>query len=152
MAAAFPPYRPTLPTSSARSSSGAIHGRLLTAWATAGIIGPVVVNYIREFQITAGVPREQVYDFTMYILVGMLVLGLIANAFIKPLPEKWFMSEAEVASLQAKSALQQNAATGSFGIGRGGLDGKAIIAWAVVGIPILWGVWVTMQKTAALFN
>ncbi len=47
---------------------GAIHGRLLTAWSTAGIIGPVIVNYIREFQIGAGVPRDQVYDFTMYIL------------------------------------------------------------------------------------
>lgn len=42
-------------------------------------------------------------------------------------------------------------AAGSFGIGRGGLDGKALLAWAVVGIPILWGVWVTVQKTAALF-
>ncbi|WP_374312013.1 OFA family MFS transporter [Dongia sp.] len=131
---------------------GAIHGRLLTAWATAGIIGPVVVNYIREFQISAGVPREQVYDFTMYILVGMLVLGLIANAFVKPLPEKWFMSEAEVAALQAKNAAQQAVAAGSFGIGKGGLDGKAMLAWAAVGIPILWGVWVTLQKTAALFN
>ncbi len=130
---------------------GAIHGRLLTAWATAGIIGPVVVNYIREFQINAGVPREQVYDFTMYILVGMLVLGLIANAFVRPLPEKWFMSEAEVAALQAKTA-QQSVAGGSFGIGKGGFDGKALLAWAVVGIPILWGVWVTLQKTAALFN
>ena len=39
---------------------GAIHGRLLTAWSTAGIIGPVVVNYIREAQIAAGVPRDQV--------------------------------------------------------------------------------------------
>jgi MFS family permease len=130
---------------------GAIHGRLLTAWATAGIIGPVVVNYIREFQINAGVPREQVYDFTMYILVGMLVLGLIANAFVKPLPQKWFMSETEVAALQAKTA-QQSSAGGSFGIGKGGFDGKALLAWAVVGIPILWGVWVTLQKTAALFN
>ncbi len=44
---------------------GAIHGRLLTAWSTAGIVGPVVVNYIREFQLEAGVPRAQVYNFTM---------------------------------------------------------------------------------------
>src|SRR6202043_862232 len=58
---------------------GAIHGRLLTAWSTAGIIGPVVVNYIREAQIAAGVPRDAVYDFTMYILAGMLVLGFICN-------------------------------------------------------------------------
>jgi MFS family permease len=73
---------------------GAIHGRLLTAWATAGIVGPVVVNYIREFQIAAGVPRAQVYDYTMYILAGMLALGMIANFFIKPLGDKWFMSDA----------------------------------------------------------
>jgi MFS family permease len=130
---------------------GAIHGRLLTAWATAGIIGPVVVNYIREFQLAAGIPREQVYDFTMYILAGMLALGLVANILVRPLPEKWFMKPEEVAALQAKSKTAEAGPTGSFGIGRGGLDGKTVLAWAVVGIPILWGVWVTLQKTAALF-
>src|SRR2546426_5364223 len=72
---------------------GAIHGRLLTAWSTAGIIGPVLVNYIREAQIAAGVPRQQVYDFTMYILAGLLVLGFVANALVKPLPERWFMND-----------------------------------------------------------
>jgi MFS family permease len=63
---------------------GAIHGRLLTAWSTAGIVGPVVVNYIREAQINAGVPRAQVYDRTMYILAGMLVLGFLANLLVRP--------------------------------------------------------------------
>jgi MFS family permease len=130
---------------------GAIHGRLLTAWATAGILGPVVVNYIREFQLAAGVPRAQVYDFTMYILAGMLVLGLIANSLVRPLAEKWFMSDEEVAALQAKSAAAQAGPTGSFGIGKGSLDGKAMFSWAAVGIPILWGVWVTLKSTAALF-
>ncbi|WP_411033324.1 OFA family MFS transporter [Shinella sp. BYT-45] len=130
---------------------GAIHGRLLTAWATAGIIGPVVVNYIREFQIAAGIPREQVYDFTMYILAGMLALGLVANALVRPLSEKWYMKPEEVAALQAKSAAAESGPTGSFGIGKGSLDGKAVVAWAIVGIPILWGVWITLQKTAALF-
>lgn len=131
---------------------GAIHGRLLTAWATAGILGPVVVNYIREFQLAAGVPREQVYNFTMYILAGMLVLGLVANALVKPLADKWFMSDAEVATLQAKSASAAlSGPTGSFGIGKGGLDGKVLLAWTAVGIPILWGIWVTLKTTAALF-
>ncbi|MDJ1464038.1 OFA family MFS transporter [Nitratireductor sp. GZWM139] len=130
---------------------GAIHGRLLTAWATAGIIGPVVVNYIREAQLNAGIPREQVYDFTMYILAGMLLLGLICNMLVKPLSDKWYMSDEEVAKLQAKSAAADSGPTGSFGIGKGGFDGKALIAWAIVGIPILWGVWITLQKTAALF-
>ncbi|MFA4912772.1 MAG: OFA family MFS transporter, partial [Burkholderiaceae bacterium] len=52
---------------------GAIHGRLLTAWSAAGIFGPVLVGYIREYQLSIGVPRAQVYDVTMYILAGMLV-------------------------------------------------------------------------------
>ncbi|PRD42823.1 MFS transporter [Phyllobacterium phragmitis] len=131
---------------------GAIHGRLLTAWATAGIVGPVVVNYIRQFQIDAGVPRELVYNFTMYILAGMLALGFLANLFIRPLAEKWFMSDAEVAALQAKTTAVSGGPTGSFGIGTGGLDGKAALAWAAVGIPILWGVWITFQKTIVLFQ
>ncbi len=130
---------------------GAIHGRLLTAWATAGIVGPVVVNYIREYQIDAGVPRAQVYDSTMYILAGMLALGLVANALVRPLAPKWYMSDEEVARLQARSAPSGTAATGSFGIGRGGLDATTALAWAAVGIPILWGVWMTLLKTAALF-
>ncbi|MBA8877007.1 OFA family MFS transporter [Phyllobacterium myrsinacearum] len=131
---------------------GAIHGRLLTAWATAGIVGPVVVNYIREFQINAGVPRDQVYDRTMYILAGMLALGFIANFFVRPLASKWFMSDAEVAALQAKTKTAESGATGSFGIGHGGLDAKAALAWAAVGIPILWGVWVTLQQAVVLFR
>ena len=131
---------------------GAIHGRLLTAWATAGVLGPVVVNYIREFQIAAGIPREQVYDFTMYILAGMLVIGLIANALVKPLDKKWYMSDEEVAALQAKTAVStEHGPRGSFGIGKGGLDAKAALAWAAVGFPLLWGVWMTLQSTAALF-
>ncbi|WP_105425971.1 OFA family MFS transporter [Neorhizobium tomejilense] len=132
---------------------GAIHGRLLTAWATAGILGPVVVNYIREAQLTAGVPAgPALYTGTMYILAGMLVLGLIANALVRPLADKWFMSDQEVASLQAKTAAANAGPTGSFGIGTGGLDAKAAIAWAVVGIPLLWGVWVTLRSSLVLFG
>ncbi|MDG5497014.1 OFA family MFS transporter [Niveispirillum sp. BGYR6] len=132
---------------------GAIHGRLLTAWATAGIIGPFVVTFIREAQIDAGVPRDQVYDFTMYILAGMLVLGLLANLAVRPLAEKWFMPDSEVAALQASArAAAAQQVTGSFGIGKGGLDGRAALAWLAVGIPILWGVWVTLQKAAVLFH
>jgi len=132
---------------------GAIHGRLLTAWSTAGIIGPVVVNYIREAQINAGVPRAQVYDRTMYILAGMLVLGFICNLLVRPVAAKWFMKDAEVAALQAKSA-NAAAAThyGSYGIGKGGFDGTALAAWAVVGLPIAWGVWITLTKSLALFR
>jgi MFS family permease len=62
---------------------GAIHGRLLTAWSVAGILGPVIVNYIREYQIDRGVPKAQAYDTTMLIMAGLLLVGLIANALVK---------------------------------------------------------------------
>ena len=131
---------------------GAIHGRLLTAWSTAGIIGPVVVNYIREFEISAGVPRDQVYDVTMYILALMLVAGFICNFMVKPLDRKWFMRDDEVAALQAKTQVAGAAATGSFGIGYGGLDAKAALAWAAVGIPMAWGAWITLKTALVLFG
>src|SRR5713226_5336666 len=78
---------------------GAIHGRLLTAWSTAGIVGPVVVNYIREFEIAAGVPGDHVYDLTMYVLAAMLAAGFICNFLIKPLAAGWFRKPEEVAAL-----------------------------------------------------
>jgi MFS family permease len=131
---------------------GAIHGRLLTAWSTAGIVGPVVVNYIREFQINAGVPRAQVYDFTMYILAGMLVVGFLCNLAIKPVDPRWYMKEEEVMALQAKTSSTAAADGGSYGIGRGGLDGAAVFAWLIVGVPIAWGVWITLSKAWVLFG
>jgi MFS family permease len=131
---------------------GAIHGRLLTAWSTAGIIGPVVVNYIREAQLAAGVPRDQLYNFTMYILCAMLIIGLICNYMIKPVDSKWHMSAEEVAKLQAASAKSASAVQyGSFGIGKGGLDVKAALFWAFVGIPLAWGVWKTLESAAKIF-
>jgi MFS family permease len=131
---------------------GAIHGRLLTAWSTAGIIGPVVVNYIREAQLAAGVPRDQLYNTTMYILCGMLVVGLICNYLVKPVDPKWYMSQEEVAKLQAASARTALATpSGSFGIGLGGLDAKATVFWAFVGIPLAWGVWITLKNALRIF-
>jgi MFS family permease len=131
---------------------GAIHGRLLTAWSTAGIIGPVVVNYIREFQLAAGVPRDQLYNTTMYILCAMLIAGLICNYLIKPVDPKWHMSDSDVAKVQAATA-KSSASTpsGSFGIGRGGLDAKAALFWAFVGIPLAWGVWKTLESAIKIF-
>jgi MFS family permease len=130
---------------------GAIHGRLLTAWSTAGIIGPVVVNYIREFQLAAGVPRDQLYNTTMYILCAMLIAGLICNYLIKPVDPKWHMSEADLAKLQATTAgTNAGAPSGSFGIGRGGLDAKAALFWAFVCIPLAWGIWITLRSAASI--
>jgi MFS family permease len=76
---------------------GAIHGRLLTAWSAAGILGPVLVNYIREYQIDRGVPPAQAYNVTMYVLTGLLVLGFFCNMAVRPVAERYYMSDEELA-------------------------------------------------------
>jgi hypothetical protein len=77
---------------------------------------------------------------------------LICNYLIKPVDPKWNMSAEQVAKLQAANA--QGAAgvkAGSFGIGKGGLDFKAVLFWAFVGVPLAWGVWKTLESAAKIF-
>ncbi|CAN7722575.1 OFA family MFS transporter [Pseudomonas sp. PSB11] len=132
---------------------GAIHGRLLTAWAAAGVLGPVLVNYLREYQLSIGVERAAAYDITLYILAGLLVLGFICNLLVRPVADKYFMTDAELAAEQAlghdkgadsSTVLEWKAAAGTKPL--------AVAAWLAVGIPLAWGVWVTLQKTAVLFH
>lgn len=132
---------------------GAIHGRLLTAWSTAGILGPVVVNYLHDTRLASGIPPDQIYGPIFYILAGMLVVGFAANLLVRPVAAKWHMTDAEVAAEQAKlSAHAVKVETGSYGIGKGGLDAKAAAFWLLVGIPLAWGVWNTVVKAFALFS
>jgi MFS family permease len=134
---------------------GAIHGRLLTAWATAGILGPVVVNYMREYQLGLGIPREQVYNQTMYILVGMLVIGLICNLLVRPVADKHFMSEEELAhemKLAHEKALAAEVGAASPGESDAVSPTVVALAWLAVGIPLAWGVYRTLVAAAIFFN
>ena len=84
---------------------GAIHGLLLTAWSMAGIFGPVLVNYIREYNITHGVPKAQAYNVTMYIMAGLLVIGFICNLLVKAVHHRFHMQpEADTALATAAVA------------------------------------------------
>ena len=103
---------------------GAIHGRLLTAWSTAGIIGPVLVSYMREAAISAGVPRSSVYDVTLYLLAGLLVIGLIANLLVRPVPHKWLMSDADITAAQGASAFAGRGGTVARICGQSGVAGR----------------------------
>ena len=76
---------------------GAIHGRLLTAWSAAGILGPVLVNYIREYQIDRGIPAAQAYNVTMYVLAGLLVVGLFCDLALRPVDDRHYMTEDDLA-------------------------------------------------------
>jgi MFS family permease len=78
---------------------GAIHGMLITAWSVAGVLGPVLVNYIRQYQIDNGVPKAQAYNVTMYIMAGLLVVGFIANFMIKAVDDRHHMEPETVDDL-----------------------------------------------------
>jgi MFS family permease len=77
---------------------GAIHGWLITAWSAAGVIGPVLVNYIRQYNLDHGVPKADAYNNTMYVLAGLLVIGLIANSLIRAVNKKHHMTAQQEAA------------------------------------------------------
>ena len=135
---------------------GAIHGRLLTAWSTAGVLGPVIVNYINDYQIKHGTPRSAAYDTTMYILAALLVGGFICNLLVRPVATKWFMSEAELEAERklAHDAAARNAVGGdAAGVsGAGSNQLLVVLFWLFVGIPLAWGVWTTVTKALVLFK
>jgi MFS family permease len=69
----------------------AIHGRLLTAWSTAGIVGPLIVNGILDHYVANHMPRQQAYPVILHIMSGLLVVGFLANAMVRPVAEKYWM-------------------------------------------------------------
>ena len=133
---------------------GAIHGRLLTAWSAAGILGPVLVNYINESQIQSGIPKSHAYDTTMYILASLLLGGMVCNFLLKPVSAKWFLIESPavqsgtnaIPKLNSISAIPNETTTnknewfllGSF--------------WLLVGLPVVWGLWKTLNQSMFIFK
>ncbi len=128
---------------------GAIHGRLLTAWSTAGVVGPVVVNYLREAQLARGVAPSQAYNVTLYVLAALLAAGFVCNLLVRPVAERFFMTPEEVAASEVKVAAEDVAE-----VREGAPTSRAALAlaWAAVAVPMAWGVAVTLQKAARLFR
>lgn len=127
---------------------GAIHGRLLTAWSAAGISGPVLVNYLREYQLAQGVEPARIYDITLLALTGLLIIGFICNQLVRPIPQKYAMT-----------AEQQQQAKGLYTINK---DAQLswepkpaplllTLSWLAVGIPLLWGMGTTLQQAVKFF-
>jgi MFS family permease len=114
---------------------GAIHGRLLTAWSLAGVVGSEVIVRVRDQQIAHGVPKTQVYDAVMYIMVGLLALGFICNLLVRPVASKWLMKE------DAQPVKMTTPLGSGQGIGLGTFGGAALIPWLIIAIPVLWGLY-----------
>ena len=80
---------------------GAIHGLLLTAWSMAGIFGPVLVNYIRQWNVDHGVPAAQAYNVTMYVMAVLLIVGFVCNFYVKDVDQRHHMTAADEAARRA---------------------------------------------------
>jgi MFS family permease len=128
---------------------GAIHGRLITAWSVAGIVGPALIAGLRETQLAHGVPKNLVYDRTLYLMAFLLCIGLLCNLCVRPVAEKHFMNEQQLArerTLQHEDLVATDAQTAA----RGRFGAAGIVAWAAVGIPFGIGLFIAVQKAAAL--
>jgi hypothetical protein len=114
----------------------------------------VLVNYVREYQLEHGVPRAEVYSFTMYVLAGLLAVGFICNLMIQPVAKQHYMTRAQLAALDAADAASSAVRGDTRGAASAAVTPMWIVAaaWLAVGIPIAWGVWVTLLKAAVMFS
>jgi MFS family permease len=87
---------------------GAIHGLLLTAWSMAGIFGPVLVNYIREYNVSHGVPKAQAYNVTMYIMAGLLAVGFLCDLLVTAVNKRFHMQPETDAAPDAAPVVPAN--------------------------------------------
>ena len=140
---------------------GAIHGRLLTAWSVAGILGPVLVNYFNAYQIRAGVPRARAYDQTMLLLAGLLVAGFVCNLLVRPVhkPQPRDGDDVGVAGYGRLPAAphrsdpwKSSPTAAADGPAHDGSGIWLVLFWLLVAIPLAWGVWMTMRQAWALFG
>ena len=128
---------------------GAIHGRILTAWSVAGVAGPMLIAYLRQVQLDSGVAKALVYDRTLYIMAGLLAVGLVCNLLIRPVSEKHYMTDEALArerALQHEDLVASDAETAA----RGGFGLIGVLAWLAVGIPFAIGLYIALTKAAAL--
>jgi MFS family permease len=124
---------------------GAIHGRLLTAWSTAGILGPLLVAYVRDARLAAGVPRADAYDSIFVLLAGLLLAGLVAAALVRPVPDKLW----QAAPVTDAAGTVGASVAATIARPRPALR---VAAWSAVLAPLAWGGWFTLQKAALLLQ
>jgi hypothetical protein len=126
---------------------GAIHGRLLTAWSVAGVAGPSIVTYIREAQINRGVAKADAYSMAIYIMVGVLAIGFVCNLLARPVHERHHHKPA----VPPASPAAHPEAEPTRHVAHQTPPLRVAAAWALVSVPLVWGVYQTLLKSLALF-
>jgi MFS family permease len=132
---------------------GAIHGRLLTAWSAAGVAGPLIVTGFLDAEGTPGELTYEAYKPALLTMVGVLAVGFVANLLIRPVADRFHEPDHE-------EPQPGESAGGGGGVGAGTRTGTTtsaspvllVVSWAIVGLPLLYGIYQTVVKVASLFG
>lgn len=127
---------------------GAIHGRLLTAWSIAGVVGPFIVSTMRDNSIAAGVSRQALYPPIYAVLAGLLLVAFVANLLIRPVDARFHIKGE---TMVVDNTTQAPAMPGAAQVDRQ-LGMTGVLAWAAVVLPIGWGLYQTLGKVTALLR
>ncbi|MEO5710095.1 MAG: OFA family MFS transporter [Nocardioidaceae bacterium] len=131
---------------------GAIHGRLLTAWAAAGVAGPLIVNRFLDAEGTPGQLTYAAYKPALLTMVGVLAVGFVANLLIRQVSDRFHEPDREEPQLVESPA-------GGGGVATATRTGTTttrpvllVVSWAVVGLPLVYGIYQTVVKVSSLFG
>ncbi len=128
---------------------GAIHGRLLTAWSAAGIAGPLIINSFLDAEGEPGSLTAAAYKPALLTMVGVLAVGLVANLCIKRVADRFH--EPGHDEPIADEVDSHRVATAEADAGITTSPALLVVAWALVGLPLVYGIYETLVKTIDLF-
>ncbi|MDD9205954.1 MFS transporter, partial [Georgenia sp. 10Sc9-8] len=134
---------------------GAIHGRLLTAWAAAGVAGPLIVSGVLDLQTSRGAEGAALYELSLYIMVGILVLGFLANLLVRPVNDRFHEPEADDTAADEDEPQEASDAGTEHGPEDGASGAErtaAILLWILVGAGLVYGIVETALNATALFG
>lgn len=134
---------------------GAIHGRVLTAWSAAGVAGPLIVNGFLDRAGHPGTLTHGAYTAPLIVVAVLLVVGLVANALITPVDERFREDPAVIATQRAADLEASRAADAATSASTGGGSVTTVVAgigWVVVVGGLTYGVWETLTAAFSLFG
>ena len=121
---------------------GAIHGRLLTAWSLAGVLGPFIINGIADSQEASGHVGSDLYQLSFYVMIGLLVVGFLVNELVRPVDAKHHEPDRDE---PAPETSESDAGTGRAPV-------RMVLSWACVGVPFAYGVYELALKVLLFFE
>ncbi len=127
---------------------GAIHGRLLTAWSAAGVAGPLIINGFLDAEGTPGNLTADAYRPALFTMVGVLAVGFVANLLMRPVADKWHESDETV----EQASRTDTHVSDTRGSGSTVPAGVLPLAWALVAVPLTYGVYKTIETAIDLFS